>query len=80
MLFAKFSKCDFWLNSMIFLGYVVSKNGIMVELTKINAIHDLERPISLIKICIFISLASYYRWFTESFATIAPPKARLTQK
>ena len=45
-LYAKFSKCEFWLNSIAFLGYVVSSEGIRVDPQKIEAIKSWPRPIS----------------------------------
>lgn len=60
MLFAKFSKYKFWLESVIFLRSVVYKDGIMVELIKIEAIYDWPRPTSSTEVSSFIGLAGYY--------------------
>ncbi|XP_047256229.1 uncharacterized mitochondrial protein AtMg00860-like [Capsicum annuum] len=80
VLFAKFFKCEFWLESISFVGHVVSKAGIIVDATKISAIHNWARPISLTEVSSFIGLAGYYRRFVESFDTILSPMTRLTQK
>jgi len=77
---AKFSKCEFWLSSVAFLGHVVSKEGIMVDPKKIEVVRDWVRPTSLTEIRSFLGLAGYYRWFVEGFSSIASPLTRLTQK
>ena len=59
-LYANFSKCEFWLSQVAFLGHVVSKGGIMVVPKKIEAIRDWVRPASVTKIWSFLGLAGYY--------------------
>ncbi|XP_059315826.1 uncharacterized mitochondrial protein AtMg00860-like [Lycium ferocissimum] len=59
-LYAKFSKYGFWLDSVSFLGHVVSKDGIMVDPKKIEAVRDWTRPTSVTEIRSFMGLASYY--------------------
>lgn len=61
MLFAMFSKFEFWVESMTLLGHVLSKDKIMVDPTNIEAIHDWARTTSPIEVCSFIGLADYYR-------------------
>jgi hypothetical protein len=60
-LFAKFKKCEFWLEEVSFLGHVVNKNGLAVDPTKVQAVVEWERPISVRKICSFLGLVGYYR-------------------
>ena len=79
-LYAKFSKCEFLLESVAFLGHVVTKDGYMVDPAKIAAVRDWVRPTSVTAIRSFIGLAGYYRKFVQSFSSIASPLTRLTQK
>ena len=79
-LYAKFSKCDFWVNSVQFLGHVVSSQGVHVDPAKISAIKDWEVPKSATQIRQFLGLAGYYRRFIENFSIIAKPLTKLTQK
>ena len=46
-LYAKFSMCEFWLDSVSFLGHVVSKDGVMVDPSKIEAVKNWERLLML---------------------------------
>lgn len=62
-LYAKFSKCEFWLSSVAFLGHVVSSEGIQVDPKNIEAVQSWPRPSSATEICSFLGLAVYYRWF-----------------
>ena len=60
-LYAKFSKCEFWLNEVVFLEHVVFGNGIFVDPRKVEAIVKWERPKNVTKIQSFLGLARYYR-------------------
>ncbi|XP_050222329.1 uncharacterized protein LOC126672422 [Mercurialis annua] len=79
-LYAKFSKCEFWLDQVTFLGHVVSKDGIKVDPTKIEAVMDWQRPRSVTEIRSFLGLAGYYRRFVQDFSRISAPMTKLTQK
>jgi len=79
-LYAKLSKCEFWLNEVVFLGHVISENGISVDPKKIEAVLRWERPTNVTEIRSFLGLAGYYRRFIEGFSTIASPMTRLTRK
>ena len=79
-LYAKFSKCEFWLEEVAFLGHVVSKDGIKVDPKKIEAIQKWARPTTPTEIRSFLGLAGYYRRFVQDFSKIAAPLTRLTQK
>lgn len=77
-LYAKFPKCEFWIDSVSFLGHVVSKEGIIVDSKKIEAVQKCPRPTSPTEIRNFIGLANYYRHFVQDFSKIAAPLTRLT--
>ena len=79
-LFTKFSKYGFWLQSVTFLGHIVSSEGICVDSQKKEAVNQWPRPTSAIDIRSFLGLAGYYRRFVKVFSSIASPLTRLTQK
>jgi hypothetical protein len=58
-LYAKFSKCEFWLDKVIFLGHIVSKDGISVDSKKVEAVVNWERPTNVHEIKSFLGLAGY---------------------
>ena len=60
-LYAKFSKCEFWLDEVSFLGHVISKDRITMDLVKVNAISKWKQPENPTKIRSFLGLAGYYR-------------------
>ena len=79
-LYAKFSKCEFWLNEVIFQGHVVSRDGIFVDPMKVEAIVNWEQPKNVSKIWSFLGLVGFYRQFVEHFSLIVAPLTRLTRK
>ncbi|WVZ97285.1 hypothetical protein U9M48_042834 [Paspalum notatum var. saurae] len=74
-LYAKLSKCEFWLDQVPFLGHIVSKGGIMVDPSKISSVPEVVK-----EDCGFLGLAGYYRRFIESFSRIAKPMTSLLEK
>ena len=79
-LYAKFSKCEFWMNEVAFLGHVVSRNGIQVDPSKIEAVRQWPRPSTVFEIRSFLGLAGYYRRFVSDFSRLALPLTKLTRK
>ncbi|GJS68526.1 putative nucleotidyltransferase, ribonuclease H [Tanacetum coccineum] len=79
-LYAKFSKCEFWIHTVKFLGHVIDSSGIYVEPTKIEAVKNWASPTTPSEIHQFLGLADYYRRFIEGFYKIAKPMTELTRK
>ena len=79
-LYAKFSKCEFWLKEITLLGHVVSAEGIKVDPRKIVAILEWKPPRSVTEIRSFLGLAGYYRRFVEGFSVLAAPLTKLIRK
>ena len=79
-LYAKFIKCEFWLMEVRFLRHVVLAVGVSVDLEKVEAVTNLERPKSIFGIRSFLGLAGYYKRFIEDFSRLATPITRLIKK
>ena len=67
-LYAKLSKCKFWIKEVKFLGHVVSQGGIFVNPSKVKAVLGWEHPTTIAKVRSFLGLAVYYRWFIKGFS------------
>ncbi|CAA0839473.1 Uncharacterized mitochondrial protein AtMg00860, partial [Striga hermonthica] len=72
-LYTKFSKCEFWLNRVAFLGHIVTSRGIEVDPSKIEAVRNWSKPRNATEVQSFLGLAGYYRRFIEGFSKIALP-------
>ncbi len=79
-LYAKFSKCEFWLKEVGFLGHVLSAGGISVDPKKIKSVMEWEAPTTQTEVRGFLGLAGYYRKFVEGFSSIARPMTQLLKK
>jgi hypothetical protein len=72
-LYVKFSKCEFWLDTVKFLGHTISSDGISVDPSKVQEVMDWKPPTLVHQIRSFLGLASYYRRFIPGFSKIAKP-------
>ena len=79
-MYAKLSKCEFWLNEVSFLGHIVSKEGIRVDPKNIEVVVEWKPPRNVTEVRSFLGLAGYYRRFVKGFSMIAAPMTRLLQK
>ena len=79
-LYAKFSKCKFWLDRVQFLGHVLTPEGVSVDPSKVQDVLDWKSPRSVHQIRQFLGLAGYYRRFIPDFSKIAQPMTKLLQK
>ncbi|KAK1680714.1 hypothetical protein QYE76_041562 [Lolium multiflorum] len=79
-LYAKFSKCEFWLREVGFLGHILSAGGIAVDPSKIKTVAEWKAPTTQTEVRAFLGLAGYYRRFVEGFSSIARPMTQLLKK
>ncbi|KAA3470832.1 reverse transcriptase [Gossypium australe] len=79
-LFAKFSKCEFWLQEVGFLWHILSAEGIQVDPSKVSAVVDWKPPGNVSEVRSFMGLAGYYQCFVKGFSMIATLMTRLLQK
>ena len=79
-MYAKLSKCEFWLRKVAFLGHVVSNEGVSMDPQKIEAVTSWPRPTNPTEVRRFLGLAGYYCRFVQNFSKIATPLTNLTRK
>jgi hypothetical protein len=79
-LYAKLSKCEFWLKKVTFLGHVISKGGISVDPSKVQDVLSWNAPTSVGDIQSFLGLDGYYQRFIEGFSKISKPMTELLEK
>jgi hypothetical protein len=79
-LYAKFSKCEFWLTEVAFLGHVISAGGFSVDPGKVKDVLNWMPPTTASEIWSFLGLAGYYRCFIKDFSKIAKPMTKLLEK
>jgi hypothetical protein len=75
-----FSKCEFWINEVSFLGHVISPEGIAVDPDKVRDVLDWKPPTSVTQVCNFLGLVGYYRRFIPNFSKISKPITELLKK
>jgi hypothetical protein len=79
-LYAKFSKCDFWLKEVSFIGHIITHGGIVVDPSKVQDVLNWNPPKNVPEIRSFLGLAGYYRRFIEGFSKIVKPLTSLLEK
>jgi hypothetical protein len=79
-LYAEFSKCEFWLDSVKFLGHTISQDGISMDPSKVQEVMDWKPTKSVHQIRSFLGLAGYYRRFIPDFPRMAKPMTELLKK
>lgn len=79
-LYAKLSKCKFYLHEESFLGHVISSGGIAVNPSKVDIILQWETPKSITEITSFLGLDDYHKRFIEGFSMLNFPLTQLTRK
>jgi hypothetical protein len=79
-LYAKFSKCEFWLEKISFLGHILTAKGVAVDPGKVETFSNWQQPTNVSEIRSFLGLAGYYRRFIEGFSKIARPMMGLLKK
>ena len=79
-LYAKFSKCEFWIYEVSFLFHIISKGGIAVDPSKVKDVLEWETPQIVKEVRSFLDLAGYYWRFIENFSKIAKPLTSLLEK
>jgi hypothetical protein len=72
-LYAKFSKCEYWLKKVPFLDHVLSSEGISIVPTKVQEVLDWKAPPTVFEVQSFLGLAGYYHHFILDFSKIAKP-------
>jgi hypothetical protein len=79
LLYAKFSKCEFWLTKVTFLRHVISTGGVSVDLGKVRDVLNWMPPTNVLEIQSFLGLAGYYRRIIKDFPKIAKPMTKLLE-
>jgi hypothetical protein len=79
-LYAKLSKCEFWMKQVAFLGHVISKGGISVDPSQVQDVLSSNAPTSVGDIWSFLRLAGYYQRFIKGFSKISKPMTGLLKK
>jgi hypothetical protein len=76
-LYAKYSKCEFWLDEVPFLGHVLSAEGVAIDPDKVKDILDWKPPVSIHQVHSFLGMAGYYHRFIPDFSKVSKPITEL---
>jgi hypothetical protein len=79
-LYAKLSKCEFWLEKIAFLGHILIAEGIEVDPSKVEEVSKWKEPSNVSEVRSFLGMAGYYRRFIKGFSSIARPMIDLLNK
>jgi hypothetical protein len=79
-LYAKYSKCEFWIDEVPFLGHIISNGGMLVDLAKVKEIEAWSIPTTVMEVRSLLRLVGYYWRFIEGFFKIAKPMTSLLEK
>jgi hypothetical protein len=79
-LYAKLSKCEFWMKQVAFLGHIILKGGISMDPSNVQDVLSWNAPTSVGDIWSFLGLARYYQRFIEEFSKISKPMTELLEK
>jgi hypothetical protein len=79
-LYAKFNKCEFWIDEVSFIGHLISPEGITVDPSNVQVVSDWKPPTSVTQVRSFLGLAGYYQRLIPSFSNITKPITELLKK
>jgi hypothetical protein len=79
-LYAKFSKCEFWLEKISFLGHILTTEGVVADLGNVETVSNWQQPTNVSEIRSFLGLAGSYRRFIEGFSKIARSMTEFLKK
>jgi hypothetical protein len=79
-LYAKLSKCEFWLEKIAFLRHIFTAEGIEVDPSKVEAVSKWKQPSNVSEVQSFLGMVGYYRRFIKGFSSIARPMTELLKK
>ncbi|XP_042612294.1 uncharacterized mitochondrial protein AtMg00860-like [Cyprinus carpio] len=79
-LYAKAEKCEFHLTAILFLGYVISQEGVAMDESKVNAVLNWPLPGTIKDLQRFLGFANFYRRFIRNFSSVAAPLTNMTKR